>query len=103
MDLTCSAFYAKNGYNIRIRYAISSESSTMDDLPCPIAGGIEPLEKPRFTEMPRIDNPLAWGVWDRHRKCWAERPCYFREAAERLARTMGEVHDAGAAEGRTGT
>ena len=56
----------------------------------------------RFAAGPRVDDFHAWGIWDRRLKCWAERPCYMREAAERLEKVMAEVLAAGCADGEAG-
>ena len=52
-----------------------------------------------FAAASMLDDRHTWGVWDKHRRCWIERPCYCREAAERLASSFVEAYAAGFADG----
>ena len=43
----------------------------------------------RFGAGPHADG-VAWGVWDRGRERWAERPCYTPDHGERIAAALNE-------------
>lgn len=60
------------------------------------------IARPRFAAAPHIDEPMVGGVWDRRDRCWALPPRYAYEAAQRIAATMVDAHEAGAADAPDG-